>query len=104
MKMEYKKIVTLLKELELLLKKYGDNSIINSYRIVQNLIEILNSDATESEKKDFFIRGYNQLYPGKGGLSEFYVWDNDYEKRIEINAPFERIHDTLWEIVREYDA
>ena len=42
----------------------------------------------ESEKIDFLISGYNQLYPGKGGLSKFFVWDNDYEKRIEINEPF----------------
>lgn len=25
------------------------------------------------------------IYPPQGGLTDFYVWDNDNSKRIEIN-------------------
>lgn len=30
------------------------------------------------------------LYPPRGGLGEFYVWDDDYDKRIDLNEPIDK--------------
>ncbi|MGG5342512.1 hypothetical protein [Enterococcus sp. AZ192] len=46
------------------------------------------------------IRKLNDsLYPPRGGLGEFYIWDNDYDKRILINEPIDKAKDITWDIL-----
>lgn len=100
--MNLEKILALYEKLEEYLKKHGDNSILQSYKIVKRTIAFLKSDETKEEKENFLIQSYKTLFPGKGGLSEFYIWDNDIEKRKMLNEPFEIIHNKLWESMRDY--
>lgn len=89
-------------ELEDHLRKYGNNSILSSYKLVRSTIKFLESNESDEDKKDIIIYSYKMLYSEKGGLSEFCIWDNDYDKRVTLNEPLERIHSELWESVKEY--
>lgn len=31
------------------------------------------------------------MFPPRGGLSEFYIWDNNYEIRYQANHEYEQI-------------
>ena len=96
------KIQGLFVDLENYLKKYVDNSIRASYRIVVDTVEILSSELSDDVKRQTVICNYKKLFPGKGALSEFYVWDNDFETRKNLNKPFESIHNELWLLVKDY--
>ena len=38
-------------------------------------------------------------YPGnRGGLSDVVLWDEDYDPRVALNEPIDRIRKELWEI------
>ncbi len=100
--MNIEKILALYKELEEYLRKYGDDSILQSYKIVKRIIVFLESDSTKDEKEKFLIQSYKSLFPGKGALSEFYIWDNDVKTRRKLNEPFDIIHHELWENMKKY--
>lgn len=100
--MNLDKILKLYERLEEYLIKYGDNSILQSYKIVKRTIVFLKSDEVNDEKESFVIQSYKSLFSGRGALSEFYIWDNDIEKRRKLNEPFEMIHNEVWEEMEDY--
>lgn len=99
--MDLEKIKGLFIELENYLKKYGNNSILASYKIVQSTVEILLSDESDDVKSQIVIKNYKKIFPGKGALSEFYVWDDDFITRKKLNLPFENIHNELWNLLKD---
>lgn len=100
--MNLEKVKNLFMDLEKFLKKYGDNSINAPYKIVKITIECILTDESDEIKKQVVIDNYKKLFLGKGALSEFYVWDNDFETRKKINEPFKKIHNELWNLLKEY--
>ena len=100
--MDLERIKILCISLEDYLKKYGDDSIVPSYRIVKSTIEIISSDEETKIKQQEVIQNYKMLFSGKGGLSEFYIWDNDFETRKKLNEPLDKIHEELWSIMKNY--
>lgn len=100
--MNLERILELFENLEGFLRKYGDNSILHSYRIVKKTIDFLKAEEDRNEKEEYVIDSYKALFPGKGALSEFYVWDNDFETRKSLNEPLECIHKEIWTIVKDY--
>lgn len=99
--MNIEKIKSLYIELEKYLKQYGNNSILPSYKIVKSTVELLSSNENDEVKKQIAVASYKKLFPGKGALSDFFVWDNDYETRKKINKPFEKTHNMLWELLKD---
>ncbi len=89
-------------QLESYLKKYGDISTKNQYRIVDDIIAVLGSDESDEYKFNYTLQSYKSLFTGKGGLTDFYVWDDDFNKRLKINEPYEIITDELWNIFKDY--
>lgn len=98
--MEVKQISNLFGELQNYLSKYVDDSILISYNYLCNFVEVLKSNASDNEEN--IIHAYKVLYPGIGGLSDFYIWDDDYQKRCFLNEPLERIHKELWNLLKGY--
>lgn len=94
-------VLSLLKELENHLKLHGNDSIVFQLKTIQSAIEVLESDCSLEEKESCIVESYKLLYPTRGGLSEFYIWDKDFERRKELNEPLERISDSLWKIVKD---
>lgn len=69
--MDLEKVLALYEKLEEYLKKYGDNSILQSYKIVKRTIAFLRAYETKEEKEIFLIRSYKSLFPGKGDYLNF---------------------------------
>lgn len=100
--MNFDIIKSLFLELRKCLELQNDNSIINIKKAVDNTIAVLESDETDDFKADYVVEVYKSLYTGRAGLTEYYIWDNDYEKRMKLNEPLERIRNDLWEIMKQY--
>ncbi len=100
--MNLERILELFENLEVFLRKYGDNSILYSYRIVQRTIDFLKSKENRDDKEEYVMCSYKALFPGRGALSEFYVWDSDFETRKALNESLECIHKEIWEILKDY--
>ena len=43
------------------------------------------------------------LYPPRGGLSDFFVWKNDYLERLKINEEIEAYNNRLWELLNQIE-
>ena len=99
--MEIEEIINLFEELKEYLSKYVDDSIDVSYKYLCNMIEVIKVNDSENIE-DEILRTYKSLYPGIGGLSDFYIWDDNYEKRCLLNEPLERIHKKLWDLLKSY--
>lgn len=42
---------------------------------------------------------HKSLYPPKGGLSEFFIWRNDFDERIKINDSLDNVKNELWKLL-----
>ena len=68
---------------------YGKRTIKN---IVQYLeMELANDTMEYEELVSEVARQYKSMFPPRGGLSEFYIWDNNYEVRYQANHEYEQI-------------
>ena len=100
--MDFEKIKMLYVNLKNILIVYGDGSNMPQYKIVKLLIDILSSNENNEEKLEKIIHNYKMLFPAKGGLTEFYIWDDDFETRRKLNEQLNFIRDSLWSIMRNY--
>ena len=89
-------------ELRDYLELHHDNSIINMFKLVKDTVNVLESDETEDFKSAYVLDSYKTLYTGRAGLTEYYIWDNDYDTRMKLNESLERIRSDLWEIMKQY--
>lgn len=79
-------------ELLSLLDSYGNQEIKYQLNEIRRAIYIIESSADENEIKKII----HNIYPPRGGLSDFYVWDDEENKRIEINTKISYLSDQLW--------
>lgn len=99
--MDIEHILELLKELEALLKKYGDQSIAYQYRTLQDGIAVLEADYSDEDKEDCILTLYERLYPGRCGLTEFFIYTKDQERDNALNKTLSRIQQELWKNVKD---
>lgn len=100
--MDLEALKKLFTELRDYLELQNDNSILNIRKLVNNTVAVLESNESDSVKSEYVLDAYRTLYTGRAGLTEYYIWDNDYDNRIKLNEPLERIRDDLWEIMKQY--
>ena len=68
---------------------YGKRTLI---QIVEYLEAILNGGEDEFEIIiDTIAKKYRSMFFSKAGLSEFHIWDEDYEIRQAANAEYEEV-------------
>lgn len=100
--MDLDRVCYLYMEIDSFLNKYGDPQMRNQHLLVKDTIDILSFSENEETKIGLLIQSYKSLFIGRSGLTEFYVWDKDYEKRIALNMPFIRATEELWEIMKSF--
>lgn len=72
---------------------YGKKNIIN---IVKYLEGELSKDTMDyGELLDSVIEPYKSMFPPRGGLSDFHIWDNDFEVRYKANHAYEQIEEQI---------
>lgn len=83
-----------------ILERFGDDTINIQKKVLQKLLCIIEYEKDYDKKIIETRREYLKLYPARGGLSEFFIWCEDFEKRKSINDPLDAIRERLWEIFK----
>lgn len=85
-----------------LVQKYGGKYYSIQIKVISNIIECIDSEATEKEKTEYILERYKILYPSKGGLSDLYIHDDDFHTRLKLNEPLDELKEKLWMIMKQY--
>ncbi|MHC5218144.1 hypothetical protein ACYSNR_15900 [Enterococcus sp. LJL128] len=93
-------IKTVVQQLLPLLIKYDNGKINYQIQKLRDINEIIDSDMSSSEKKEMLRNMSENIYPPQGGLTDFYVWDNDSSKRIEIKQSISALNNKLWNLIK----
>ena len=64
-------------------------------------VELANGTIRYEELVSEAARQYKSMFPPRGGLSEFYIWDNSYEVRYRANHEYEQIKSQIEAILRK---
>src|SRR4051794_8415935 len=83
-----------------ILKRYNNGQI--SYQIAQleDILNILKSNYNNEIKEKRINTLVKDLYPIRGGLTDFYIWKDDAQERVTINKPISELTDKLWSLVK----
>ncbi|HBF36153.1 MAG TPA: hypothetical protein DDW50_02405 [Firmicutes bacterium] len=61
--------------------------------------DVFNHNIVPDKIFDEIKESYQSMYPSHGGLTEFFVWRDDFEERRQVNLPLDNIKSELKEIV-----
>lgn len=108
---KYKKLMSLQAELRdlfgqlnELLKREGENNWIRGVSAVLDIVGV--SYGTETELHDALIRAksiYNTMNAGYGSFSDYGIWRENYEERVEANKILDKIKSDIWQIIEELE-
>ncbi|WP_088840903.1 hypothetical protein [Listeria sp. ILCC797] len=77
-------------------KQYGDSTNNPQLAILEELLAELDKDNPDVKLLEELN---HSLYPPYAGLSEFFIWDDDFDKRIELNNPVDNAKRITWEML-----
>lgn len=83
-------------------QKYGAKYYSIQIKTISDIIKYIDSGASEKEKTEYILDRYKKLYPSKGGLSDFYIDDDDFLIRLKLNEPLDELRGKLWVIMQRY--
>ncbi|WP_217269641.1 hypothetical protein [Neobacillus endophyticus] len=99
------KLEKLFRELNVILEENRNSDINYQISEVKYGIKIL----SECKNNNYFnvedvvneIKSiHRNLYPPRGGLSDFFIWKADFNERVKANEPLGRIGDELWKMLK----
>lgn len=100
---KYKRAKYLMEELLKIIEKEGRGEIDYQINEVRRGSYLLNDLLTNGDTDKFIElelkKIIRNLYPARGGLSDFYIWKDDEDERIKVNIPLSNIGDELWRIL-----
>lgn len=99
---ELKNVYELFIKLKELVKLYGCRDYKIQLNIIDSIIDCIESNCSSDYKTKYIVRSYKNLYPPQGGLSDFYIHNDDYEERLRLNKPLDEINDKLWNLIKTY--
>lgn len=85
-----------------IVQKYGEKYYTIQIKALFDIINCIDSDMNENEKSEYILNRYNVLYPSHGGLNEFYIHNDDFQTRLELNEPLDKLKERFWEIIKQY--
>lgn len=95
-------LIGLYSNLYKILKKYGQGEIDSQTRVVKQIHEFLislsSSIGNEEQHINEVRKMHESLFPPRGGLSDFFIWSNDYDERIQLNEPLENVKKEIHDI------
>lgn len=99
-------LIKLLKELYDIIISNPNNDINYGKRTIKDMVqyldvELANDTIRYEELVSEAARQYKSMFPPRGGLSEFYIWDNSYEVRYRANHEYEQIKSQIEAILRK---
>ena len=93
MKNDIEKLIILYKKLYDIIVGKDINFKYTVEKYIIEIIELLNVYKINKslELKNEIVAVYRSLYPPRDGLTEFFFWDNNYEKRMEMNKELDKV-------------
>lgn len=99
------RVKELFEKLLFILETEGDNEVNYAKSELSKNIRLLeevlsnNSDLADAQEVlDNIKMSFKSMYPPRGGLSDFFVWREDYEERFKANKDLDNIQSELREI------
>ena len=74
------------------------NEISYQYKELNNLLEFVNFSSLDSENIEVSLTTKIVCFH-QWGLTEFYIWDDNENKRIALNKPISVLKQKLWELL-----
>lgn len=98
------KLITLKEQYKVILdylNQYGDRTSKPLIDQINNILSTIDNQSFETiEKKMSMLRQMNDaLYPPRNGLDEFFVWDDDFNRRKQLNTPLNNAKNLTWSIL-----
>ncbi|EMG28417.1 hypothetical protein X560_2446 [Listeria fleischmannii 1991] len=77
-------------------REYGDSTNSSQLKSLEQLLVELDKESPDIKRiKDLNL----SLYPPHDGISEFFVWDDNFEKRLDLNEPIDNAKKITWEML-----
>ena len=101
------KLIKLFKEMYGIIVSNPNNDINYGKRTIKNIVQYLEAELTNDplryeELVSEVAKQYKSMFPPRGGLSEFYIWDDSYEVRYTSNHEYEQIKSQIEAILSKY--
>ena len=89
-------------EIGKLVQKYGNGQYNGVLNILMGQVNCIDSVENDDEKMQYLIESYNRLFISRGGLSDFVIYDENYEVRNQLNERYNEEVKKVWAIMKEY--
>ncbi len=89
-------------EIGKLVQKYGNGQYNGVLNILMGQVNCIDSVENDDEKMKYLIESYNRLFVSRGGLSDFVIYDENYEVRNQLNERYNDEVKKVWAIMKEY--
>lgn len=106
MRITLQKVKSLFQQLLSILEKeggieinYARNELAKDIQVIEVFLSNGMDAAEASEVLSQIKKSYKSMYPPRGGLSEFFVWREDYADRLKANSQLDNIQRELREIL-----
>ncbi|MBD8027873.1 hypothetical protein H9636_14570 [Ureibacillus sp. Re31] len=83
-----------------ILKRYNNGQISYQIALLEDILNIIKSNSDNELKENRINSLVEDLYPIRGGLTDFYIWKEDTKERIMINKPISELNDKLWNLLK----
>ncbi len=84
-----------------LLENNNNGSINYQIEKLKQIEDIVSSNVDEGEKEKQINGVATDIFPPRGGLTDYHVWKNDPAERVAINKPIGELNDKLWRLIRK---
>ncbi len=87
-----------------IIEKYGKGEIDVQIQQVKQILEFLiGISSSENDTASIYeVRQMHEsLFPPRGGLTDFFIWANDYDERVRFNEPLDNIKKDIHHILHD---
>lgn len=75
-----------------------ENNWIRGIRLIITCLEDVN--LTEEEKLKETFKTFSMMNSGNGSFSDFYIWRDDINQRVELNHKLEEVKNNIWDLLQ----
>lgn len=103
--MNLDRLLVLYRKLLSIIEKYGEEELNSQKSTVRDIVDFIGDiDYREKEcENDFQVikKMHESMFPPRGGLSNFFIWSNDYDERIRLNDPLDKVRKEIFEVLMD---
>lgn len=89
-------------EIGKMVQKYGYGQYNGMLNILMGQVKCIGSDENDDEKIQYLVDSYKRLFIYKGGLSDFVIYDEDFQLRKQLNEKYNDEIKKIWAIMKGY--